>query len=144
MKYLNRLMVSALLLTPILASLSHAEIAVIVSLKNNNSYTSIDKDLVERIFLSKVKNFPDGTVVKPLNLKQGHYLRDEFNSGFLSKTESQLSRYWSRLRFSGKAQLPQEAQSVEEVKALIANNPSLIGYIDAMDVDDTIKIVHKY
>jgi ABC-type phosphate transport system substrate-binding protein len=144
MKYLNRLMVSALLLTPILASLSHAEIAVIVSLKNNNSYTSIDQDLVGRIFLSKVKSFPDGTVAKPLNLKQGHYLRDEFNSGFLSKTESQLSRYWSRLRFSGKAELPQEASSVEEVKALVANNPNLIAYIDSMDVDDTVKVVHKY
>jgi hypothetical protein len=144
MKYFNRLMVSALLLTPVLASLSHAEIAVIVSLKNNNSYTSIDKDLVGRIFLSKVKSFPDGTVAKPLNLKQGHYLRDEFNSGFLSKTESQLSRYWSRLRFAGKAELPQEASSVEEVKALVASNPSLIAYIDSMDVDDTVKVVHKY
>jgi ABC-type phosphate transport system substrate-binding protein len=144
MKYLNRLMVSALLLTPILAPLAQAEVAVIVSLNNNNSYTSIDKDLVERIFLAKVKNFPDGTVVKPLNLKQGHYLRDEFNSGFLSKTESQLSRYWSRLRFSGKGKLPQEAQTVEEVKALVANNPNLIGYIDSMDVDDSVKVVHKY
>ena len=144
MKYLNRLMVSALLLTPILASLTHAEVAVIVSLKNNNNYTSIDKELVERIFLSKVKSFPDGSVVKPLNLKQGHYLRSEFNTGFLSKTESQLSRYWSRLRFSGKAKLPQEAGTVEEVKALVANNPNLIGYIDAMDVDDSIKVVHKY
>jgi ABC-type phosphate transport system substrate-binding protein len=144
MKYLNRLMVSALLLTPILAPLTHAEVAVIVSINNGNSYTSIDKDLVERIFLAKVKNFPDGTVVKPLNLKQGHYLRDEFNSGFLSKTESQLSRYWSRLRFSGKGKLPQEAQTVEEVKALVANNPNLIGYIDSMDVDDSVKVVHKY
>ncbi|OUS40653.1 hypothetical protein A9R00_04965 [Oleispira antarctica] len=128
----------------VLAPVAKAEVAVIVSIENKNSYTSIDKDLIERIFLSKVKNFPDGSVVKPLNLKQGHYLRDEFNSGFLSKTESQLSRYWSRLRFSGKAELPQEARTVEEVKALVANNPSLIGYIDSMDVDDSIKVVHKY
>mgnify|MGYP000543925787 FL=1 len=140
MKFLTSIFISLLVLAPV----AKAEVAVIVSIENKNSYTSIDKDLIERIFLSKVKNFPDGSVVKPLNLKQGHYLRDEFNSGFLSKTESQLSRYWSRLRFSGKAELPQEARTVEEVKALVANNPSLIGYIDSMDVDDSIKVVHKY
>jgi ABC-type phosphate transport system substrate-binding protein len=140
MKFLTSIFISLLVLAPVVK----AEVAVIVSVENKNSYTSIDKDLVERIFLSKVKNFPDGSVVKPLNLKQGHYLRDEFNAGFLSKTESQLSRYWSRLRFSGKAQLPQEANTVEEVKALVASNPSLIGYIDSMDVDDSIKVVHKY
>jgi ABC-type phosphate transport system substrate-binding protein len=140
MKFLTRIFISMFLLAPI----AKAEVAIIVSIENKNSYTSIDRDLVERIFLSKVKNFPDGTIVKPLNLKQGHYLRDEFNSGFLSKTESQLSRYWSRLRFSGKAKLPQEATTVAEVKALVANNPNLIAYIDSMDVDDSIKVVHKY
>jgi ABC-type phosphate transport system substrate-binding protein len=140
MKFLTSIFISIFLLAPI----AKAEVAIIVSIENKNSYTSIDRDLVERIFLSKVKSFPDGTVVKPLNLKQGHYLRDEFNSGFLSKTESQLSRYWSRLRFSGKAKLPQEAKTVAEVKALVANNPNLIAYIDSMDVDDSIKVVHKY
>ena len=140
MKFLTSIFISLLVLAPI----AKAEVAIIVSIENKNSYTSIDKDLVERIFLAKVKHFPDGSVVKPLNLKQGHYLRNEFNSGFLSKTESQLSRYWSRLRFSGKASLPQEVATVDEVKAMIANNPNLIGYIDSMDVDDSIKVVHKY
>lgn len=140
MKFLTSIFISFLVLAPI----ANAEVAIIVSLENKNSYTSIDKDLVERIFLSKVKKFPDGSVATPLNLTQGHYLRDEFNQGFLSKTESQLSRYWSRLRFSGKAKLPEEVATVEEVKALVASNPSLIGYIDAMDVDGSVKIVHQY
>jgi ABC-type phosphate transport system substrate-binding protein len=144
MKYFNRLMVSALLLTPVLASLSHAETAVIVSLKNNNSYTSIDKDLINRIFLGKVSEFPDGTAVTPLYLKQGDYARDAFNRDFLSKSESQLGGYWSRLRFSGKGEAPEVAGSAAELKTLVANDPSLIGYIDSSDVDGTIKVVHQY
>jgi ABC-type phosphate transport system substrate-binding protein len=144
MKYFNRLMVSALLLTPVLASLSHAETAVIVSLKNNNSYTSIDKDLITRIFLGKVSDFPDGTGVTPLYLKQGDYAREAFNRDFLSKSESQLSGYWSRLRFSGKGEAPEEARDADELKALVANDPNLIGYIDSSDVDGTIKVVHQY
>lgn len=140
MKYLNRLLVSVFLLTP----LAHAETAIIISPQNGNNYTDIDKDLVKRIFLGKVSSFPDGTIAKPVYLKQGDEVRDAFNRDFLSKSESQLSRYWSRLRFSGKAESPKEVGSVEELKALIANDPSLIGYIDSLDVDDTIKIVHQY
>lgn len=121
-----------------------AEVAVIVSPDNNNTYTSIDKELVARIFLGKVSKFPDGTQVKPVNLKQSNYLREAFNRDFLSKTESQLGRYWSRMRFSGKAALPKEVMSTDEMKLVIANDPNLIGYIDAMDVDDSVKVIHKY
>lgn len=121
-----------------------AEVAVIVSPDNNNTYTSIDKELVARIFLGKVSKFPDGTQVKPVNLKQSNYLREAFNRDFLSKTESQLGRYWSRMRFSGKAALPKEVMSADEMKLVIANDPNLIGYIDAMDVDDSVKVIHKY
>lgn len=141
MKYLNRLMVSALFLTSVLAQ---AETAVIVSLKNNNSYTSIDKELISRIFLAKVSTFPDGTIVKPIYLKQGDEVREAFNRDFLSKSESQLGRYWSKLRFSGKGEAPEEVGSAAELKALVANDPSLIGYIDSLDVDGTIKVVHQY
>ena len=104
----------------------------------------MDKELIGRIFLAKVTRFPDGTIVHPVNLVQGDDIREAFNRDYLAKTESQLSRYWSRLRFSGKASLPREVSSVEEMKVLIANDSTLIGYIDSMDVDDRIKVVHKY
>jgi len=144
MKLIMKLMVSILLFAPVFICAVQAEVAVIVSLDNKNTYTSINKDLVARVFLAKVSKFPDGTIAKPVNLKQGHYLREAFNRDFLSKTESQLSRYWSRLRFSGKASLPKEVGNIAEMKLAVANDPALIGYIDAMDVDDTIKVVHKY
>ncbi len=144
MKYITYALSRILLLTSLLGAVAHAEVAVIVSPENTNTYTSIDRDWVARIYLAKVTRFPDGTVAKPINLKQGHYLRETFNRDFLSKTESQLSRYWSRLRFSGKAELPKEIVTVKEMKQLIANDPRLIGYIDAMDVDDSVKVVHKY
>lgn len=143
MNFFTYALSSFLLLASLLNS-AQAEVAVIVSPDNNNTYTSIDKDWVARIYLAKVTRFPDGSVAKPIHLKQGHYLRDAFNRDFLSKTESQLSRYWSRLRFSGKAELPKEISTVKEMKHLIANDARLIGYIDAMDVDDTVKVVHKY
>ncbi len=144
MKLLIKLMVSVLFFASFALSSAQAEVAVIVSLDNKNTYTNIDKELISRIFLSKVSEFPDGSVSRPVNFQQGSYLREAFNRDFLSKTESQLSRYWSRLRFSGKAALPKEVSSVAEMKLIVANDPTLIGYIDSMDVDDSIKVVHKY
>ena len=144
MKILTKVIVSIIFFAVQTLASAQAEVAVIVSLENNNTYTSIDKDLVARIFLGKVSKFPDGTQVKPVNLQQGNYLREAFNRDFLSKTESQLSRYWSRMRFSGKAALPKEVASTEEMKLVVANDPNLMGYIDSMDVDDSIKVIHKY
>lgn len=140
MKNLQCLIACCSLLIPV----ANAEVAVIVSPDNKNTYTSLDKELIGRIFLSKVSSFPDGEIARPVNLNQGHYLRDAFNRDFLDKTESQLSRYWSKLRFSGKGSLPKEASSVKDMKGLIANDPHLIGYIDSMDVDDSVKVVHQY
>lgn len=141
MKFMNRFMLIACLLG---ASLANAEVAVIVSADNKNTYTDVDKELIARIFLGKTGSFPDGTSAKPVNLPQGNEIREAFNKDFLGKTENQLSTYWARLRFSGKAKLPREVSSVEEMKKLIAENPELIGYIDANDVDGSIKVVHQY
>lgn len=131
------------LLTLIMVN-AQAEVAVIVSHDNNNTYTDVDMELVGRIFLGQTANFPDGAVAKPVNLKQGSSVREEFNKSFLGKSENQLSAYWAKLRFSGKAKLPKEVSSAKEMKTLIANNPNLIGYIDSLDVDSTVKVVHQY
>jgi len=123
---------------------AQAEVAVIVSHDNKNTYTGVDMELVTRIFLGKTANFPDGSVAKPVYLKRGSGTREEFNKSFLGKSENQLGAYWAKLRFSGKAKLPKEVSSAKEMKVLIANNPDLIGYIDSLDVDSTVKVVHQY
>jgi ABC-type phosphate transport system substrate-binding protein len=132
---------SALLIT-IASSMSFAETSVIVSASNPNS--TMDQATVSKIFLGKAKSFPDGSQALPVDQDEGSKTREAFNSTVLGKSDSQLKSYWSRLIFTGKGTPPKQSGTDAEIKALVANNPNIIGYIDSGAVDGTVKVVHKF
>ena len=130
------------LLVSCASMLSSAEVAVIISSANGN--TSIAAGDVTKIFLGKTKKFPDGSQAVPIDQDDGTPARDAFNEKVLGKSASQLKSYWSRLIFTGKGTPPKQSGSDADVKALIASNPNMIGYIDASAVDGSVKVVHKF
>lgn len=138
-KVMTGFCVSLLLLSSQLAS---AETAVIVS--KNNANASIDGDVISRMFLGKTSKFPDGGQAVPIDQNDGTPARDAFNDSILGKNSSQLKAYWSRLIFTGKGTPPKQAGDDAAVKALVAANPNMIGYIDSSAVDDSVKVVHKF
>lgn len=119
-----------------------AETSVIVSVNNGNA--SIDKNTISKIFLGKSKSFPDGSQALPIDQNDGAAARESFNSNVLGKSASQLKSYWSRLIFTGKGTPPKQSGSDSDVKALVSNNPNMIGYIDSSAVDSSVKVVHKF
>lgn len=125
-----------------ISSLASAEVAVIVS-ANNVNY-GLDKLDVEQIFLGKKATFPDGSKAVPVDQTEGSAVRSAFNESVLGKNDSQLKAYWSRLIFTGKGTPPKESGSDAEIKALVAANPNMIGYIDAKAVDSSVKVVYKF
>lgn len=67
-------------------------------------------------------------------------MRTAFDDGIIGKSASQLKSYWSKLVFTGKGTPPQEVSSEDEIKKLVASNPNMIGYIDAANVDSSVKV----
>ena len=124
------------------SAITMAETAVIVSASNGNS--AIDKATIAKIFLGKSKSFPDGSAATPIDQNEGSAARDSFNSAVLGKSASQLKSYWSRLIFTGKGTPPKQSGNDADVKAMVAGNAKLIGYIDASAVDESVKVVHKF
>lgn len=123
------------------SALASADVVVVVSAQNANY--ALDKSDVEQIFLGKKSSFPDGSKAVPIDQNEGSAARAEFNKEVLGKTDSQLKAYWSRLIFTGKGTPPKESGNDADVKALIAQNPNLVGYIDDSAVDETVKVVYK-
>lgn len=138
MKKIIQLMAATLTLS---ASLTWAEVAVIVH--PSASFDSLTEDDVSRLFLGKSKSFPGGAQAVPVNQNEGAAARDKFNEAVCKKNSSQYKAYWSQLVFTGKGTPPKDAGDDAAVKALIAGNPNMIGYIDASAVDATVKVVHK-
>lgn len=137
---LRKIFASAVLLAITTTSVN-AEVAVIVS--RDNQIAKLDSDIIARIFQGKVSSFPNDEEAIAVDLKKGSDVRDEFGETFLGKTPSQLNTYWSRLIFTGRAKPNQEVDSATEMKKIIAKNPNMIGYIDAKDVDNTVRVIAK-
>lgn len=122
--------------------LCSAEVAVIVS--SNNSNSNISAADISKVFLGKSKSFPDGTQAIAIDQNDNSAARNEFNDKVLGKSSSQLKSYWSRLIFTGKGTPPKQVANDAAIKAAVAGNPAMIGYIDASAVDGTVKVVGKF
>lgn len=138
-KTISRIAIAASLL---IGAVVHAEVAVIVSASNGNG--ALDQDTISRIFLGKTSNFPDGSQAIPVDQTEGSASREAFNDKVLGKSSSQLKAYWSRLIFTGKGTPPKESGSDADIKALVAKNPNLVGYVDSSAVDGSVKVVYKF
>ena len=137
MKILKSIFLSLLLMTGF-STPSFAGVAVIVHPDNNNQ---VNAKQVRKIFLGKTKTFPDGNSVTPLDLASGNNTRDAFIKNVLKKNESALSSHWARMLFSSKGKPPKVMEDATELKAYVAKNASAIGYLDAADVDSSVKVL---
>lgn len=118
----------------------HAEVAVIVHPSNA---ATLDIEAVSKLFLGREKSFTGGATAVPLSLSEGSPAAAEFNDKVVKKSFSQLKAYWSKLLFTGKGTPPKEVSNDAEMLQLVANNPNMIGYVDAKSVDSSVKVVLK-
>ena len=118
-----------------------AEISVVVH--PSSSVQALSADEVSRLFLGKAKSFPGGAQAVPVNQDEGNPARAKFNETVCKKNASQYKAYWSQLVFTGKGTPPKDAGDDAAVKALVAANPNMVGYIDSASVDASVKVVFK-
>ncbi len=118
--------------------LSELPIAVIVNPDNTNT---LDQKAIAKLFLGKKKSFPDGSKATPIDQKTGSASKGVFVKAVLKKSNKQFKAYWAKQVFTGKGTPPKELGSDTAVKEYVANNVGAIGYIDAVQVDDSVKVV---
>ncbi|MCH8538850.1 MAG: phosphate ABC transporter substrate-binding protein [Alkalimonas sp.] len=127
------LMATLSLSTPLLAD----ALVVVVHPDNNTQLTTDD---LSRLFLGRVRTFPNGESAVPINLAEGLGARETFDERALSRSSAQLKAYWSKLVFTGKGSPPQEADTIDEMVKLVATNPSIIGYVPESAADERVRI----
>ncbi len=115
------------------------ELVVIVSSKS--PVTSLRPEQVADIFLGQIANFPGGLEAVALDQSIGSAERDEFYSKVASKTRPLVKAYWTKMIFTGRGQPPKEIGGSAAVRKMVADNPSLIGYIDKSALDASVKTV---
>ena len=123
----------------VMAVSAQAEVAVIVN--NAVGQVDISADVAADIFLGKLDSLPDGTRMVPIDQEESEKAREEFYTKVVRKDAAQLNAYWSRLIFTGKGEPPKKVADNAEVVALVAANPNIIGYVDAMAVNSSVKVL---
>lgn len=137
-------LISTLCLLCALSFSAAAEVVVIVSVNNSNTYTGLEQEEIKRIFLGKTSQFPDDSSAITYDLPKGSESRAEFAERYLGKTESQLNSYWSRRIFAGKQKPPKTVDNAEKMKQKVAASKKAIGYIDSKDLDSTVVVIHRF
>ena len=138
MKLFNKSLCLSLL---VLSTSALADVAVVVNSANANA---VDDSDISRIFLGKMKKFPSGNSIEPINSSAGSAARTEFEKKVLKKSSSQVKAYWSKLVFSGKGKPPKELGSDADVLKHVAANADAIGYVDAGSVDGSVKVLKTF
>jgi len=117
-----------------------AELAVVVG--QRNSVDSLTAGQVKAIFLKKHLRFPNGDIATPVNQNEDTRAYADFARKALGKDPGQLKSYWSTRVFSGKGTPPDTVGDDAAVKALVSHSPTVIGYIDSSQVDNSVKVVY--
>src|SRR3984893_7937959 len=120
-------------------TVAKADVVTVVSAKS--AITSLSKNQAADIFLGRSNHFPDGARAVPLDLPEGSAVRDEFYERVAGKSPPQLKAHWSKIIFTGRGQPPKMVENSAQLKKLLAANLSAIGYIDAAEVDPSVRVL---
>jgi ABC-type phosphate transport system substrate-binding protein len=120
-------------------SMATAEVVAVVASSSNVKQLSAAQ--IADIFLGKTSRFPDGSAAIPVDQAESSAERAEFYTRYAGKSAVEMKMHWSKLIFTGRGQPPRELQDPATVKALLANNPAAISYLDRSEVDATLTVL---
>jgi len=117
-----------------------ADEAVVVIIHKDNPH-AIDRNYLVAIYTGRLKGWPDGSPVFPLDQSDGTSVREAFYLQFIGRTAANMQAVWAQNIFSGKGLPPKIASPDSEMKRIVSTNRNAIGYIRASEVDDTVRVL---
>jgi ABC-type phosphate transport system substrate-binding protein len=136
-KILGKLLAGLLLVT--LFPMAYAEIAVITN--PDVKEIGLSKEKLADIYLGRKNSYSDGTSIDPVDQSEDSAIRNKFYQSVVGMSNSEVNRYWSRLRFSGKGTPPRIITGDQAVRDWVASHPGAIGYIDGKYLNNSVKVV---
>lgn len=83
---------------------------------------------LQKIYLGKVKSWPDGAKVVPFDIQTGEAKAAML--AVINKSSMQYDSYWKQQIFSGQGVPPKSFATEAELIAAVKSTPGAIGYID--------------
>lgn len=138
-----KMRVLMLLTSLVICSAARADLVVIVNA--HSPVQALTKDEVSRIYLKKLQNLPllNNFEVYPIGQGARPATYEFFYTSITEKNNTQWRAYWARMMFTGRDKPPIDGLNNEGVKALVAQSPSAVGFIDEAAMDDRYRVVYR-
>lgn len=131
------LSIVAILLFWVAPQTASAQIAVIAN--PSVSEASVDAGQAANIYKLNTTSWSGGESIALFDLKSGDS-KDAFYAA-IGEKPGQLKKVWMRAKLSGEGQPPTPVGSDQEMIQKVSSTPGAIGYVDAANVTDGVKVL---
>jgi ABC-type phosphate transport system substrate-binding protein len=122
-----------------LSTLSFGEEYVVIS---NSKMKDLSTAQIKAVFLKKIALIDNLNAV-PVNLSALDSIREKFENRLVEMDFERLKSYWTKEHYLGKRP-PITMQSQESVIAFVKKVEGAIGYINAKNLDDSVKVLYRW
>jgi ABC-type phosphate transport system substrate-binding protein len=96
---------------------------------NASRPAALSRKQVADFFLKRVSNWPDGTVVAPIDLSVASPTRAAFSKRVIGQPTEGVVRYWQQTMHSGLRVTPPLVKAEDGVLSILKSTPGGIGYV---------------
>lgn len=103
--------------------------AFVVIVNPQNPYRTLDRTFVSDVFLKKTTRWPNGDVIKPVDLGPDSRTRARFSEDVLRRSVAAVKSYWNQMIFSGRDVPPPELRTNDDVVKYVLTHGGAVGYV---------------
>jgi ABC-type phosphate transport system substrate-binding protein len=122
------------------AAAEPAPVALVVVVHPGVQVSALPRPLLSRYFLKKTTQWPDGSLLRPVE-PIDPALRRAFAEQVHLRSAADITAYWIALIFSGRELPPLEKASDADLVAWVRATPGAIGYVAAGADTTGVKVV---
>ncbi len=101
----------------------------VVIVHPDNPHPSLERGFVAEAFLKKTTRWPNGDVIKPVDLQPDSPVREKFSNAVLKRSVAAVKSYWQQIIFAGRDVPPPELASEDEIVKYVPGHANAIGYV---------------
>lgn len=106
-----------------------------------NPATALDADFISRAFLKKITRWPNGELIRPVDLGPDSGVRRQFAAHILGRSVEAVRNAWQQAIFAGRDVPPPELDTDQAVVAYVLRYPGAIGYVSTRSNIDGAHVV---
>jgi hypothetical protein len=115
--------------------------AYLVVVHPSSGASSLERRFLEDVFLKKIRSWPGGEPIRPVDLAPSSLVRRRFSEEVLRRPVAAVRAYWQQRIFSGRDLPPPEMDNDADVIKYVLKHPGAVAYVSGTTPLAGVKVV---